>query len=222
MKILLLEDDYTYQESIQDSLEEMGYTVDAYEDGQKALDALFERHYHLALLDIRVPHVNGYEILKEIRQSKLDLPIIFITSLTDINNLSLGYELGCNDYIRKPFSLKELQYRVSQAINTYHMRTTLEGIELAQGFSYHIEDHTLWCGSIQIILSNNETKLLFLLVKNRGNFVSTERIHAYIWEGKEIGDNDIRMLIKKVRDKTNKELIITAKGIGYKIEKCHV
>jgi len=221
MKILLLEDDYAYKESIQDSLEEMGYTVDAYDDGQKALDAFFENQYHLALLDIRVPHVDGYEILKEIRKAKLDLPIIFITSLTDINNLSLGYELGCNDYIRKPFSLKELQYRVSQAINTYHMRTTLERIELAHGFSYHVDDHTLWFDSIHIVLSNYETKLLFLLVKNRGNFVSTELIHEYVWEGKEVGDNDIRMLIKKLRDKTDRELIITAKGIGYKIEKYH-
>jgi len=106
MKILLLEDDYTYKESIKELLEEMGYSVDDFDDGEKALDALFETSYQLALLDIRVPNLDGYEILKQIRKAKLDLPIIFITSLTDINNLSLGYELGCNDYIRKPFSLK--------------------------------------------------------------------------------------------------------------------
>ncbi|NCB54819.1 MAG: response regulator transcription factor, partial [Epsilonproteobacteria bacterium] len=169
MKILLLEDDYAYKESIQDSLEEMGYAVDAFEDGQKALDALFENRYHLALLDIRVPHVDGYEILKQIRKAKLDLPIIFITSLTDINNLSLGYELGCNDYIRKPFSLKELQYRVTQALNAYHMRTTVD-ITLCHGFSYRLEDQSLWLDAMQIPLTQYEKKLLFLLVKNRGNY----------------------------------------------------
>lgn len=221
MKILLLEDDYAYKESIQDSLEEMGYVVDAFDDGQKALDALFENQYHLALLDIRVPHIDGYEILKQIRKAKLDLPIIFITSLTDINNLSLGYELGCNDYIRKPFSLKELQYRVSQTINSYHLRTTLENIKLSHGFTYRLSDHSLWFEEMQIPLSAFESKLLFLLVKNRGNFISTELIHEYVWDGKTVGDNDIRMLIKKLRDKTDKDLIITAKGIGYKIEKCH-
>ncbi|WP_060826748.1 response regulator transcription factor [Sulfurospirillum cavolei] len=220
MKILLLEDDYAYKESIQDSLEEMGYAVDAFEDGQKALDALFENRYHLALLDIRVPHVDGYEILKQIRKAKLDLPIIFITSLTDINNLSLGYELGCNDYIRKPFSLKELQYRVTQALNAYHMRTTVD-ITLCHGFSYRLEDQSLWFDAMQIPLTQYEKKLLFLLVKNRGNYISTENIHAYVWEDKAVGDNDIRMLVKKLRDKTDKELIVTAKGIGYKIEKCH-
>lgn len=221
MKILLLEDDYAYKESIQDSLEEMGYAVDAFDDGAKALDALLENHYHLALLDIRVPHVDGYEILKQIRREKIDLPIIFITSLTDINNLSLGYELGCNDYIRKPFSLKELQYRVSQTIKTHHMKTSLEKIELCHGFSYHLDDHSLWCDTMQIPLTNYEAKLLFLLVKNRGNFISTDLIHAYVWEDKIVGDNDIRMLIKKLRDKTDKDLIVTAKGIGYKIEKHH-
>lgn len=221
MKILLLEDDYAYKESIQDSLEEMGYGVDAFEDGQKALDALFENQYHLALLDIRVPHIDGYEILKQIRKANLDLPIIFITSLTDINNLSLGYELGCNDYIRKPFSLKELQYRVSQTLNAYHLKTTLENIKLSQGFTYRLSDHSLWFEEMQILLSAFESKLLFLLVKNRGNFISTELIHEYVWDGKTVGDNDIRMLIKKLRDKTDKDFIITAKGIGYKIEKCH-
>lgn len=219
MKILLLEDDHTYNESIKESLEEMGYSVDAFEDGLVAFDALLERHYHLALLDIRVPHMDGYEILKEIRKAKLDLPIIFITSLTDINNLSLGYELGCNDYLRKPFSLKELQYRVSQTLKSYHLHTTLGVIPLSHGFSYHSDDQSLWFEEMQVSLSQFERKLLFVLVKNRGNFISTERIHDYVWEGKEVGDNDIRMLIKKLRDKTDKDFIITAKGIGYKIEK---
>lgn len=219
MKILLLEDDYTYKESIQDSLEEMGYSVDAYDDGEKALDALFEKHYHLALLDIRVPGMDGYEILKEIRKAKLDVPIIFITSLTDINNLSLGYELGCNDYLRKPFSLKELQYRVNQTLKSYHFHTNLDVIPLSHGFSYHNHDQSLWFDTVQVPLSNHERKLLFVLVKNRGYFISAELIHDAVWEGKEIGENDIRMLIKKLRDKTDKDFIITAKGIGYKIEK---
>lgn len=219
MKILLLEDDYTYNESIKESLEEMGYEVDAFDDGLLALDALFDKQYHLALLDIRVPHMDGYEILKEIRKAKLDLPIIFITSLTDINNLSLGYELGCNDYLRKPFSLKELQYRVSQTLKSYHLHSTLDVISLPCGFSYHSDDQSLWFENMQINLSKYEQKLLFVLVKNRGNYISTELIHEYVWEGKEVGDNDIRMLIKKLRDKTDKDFIITAKGIGYKIEK---
>jgi DNA-binding response OmpR family regulator len=219
MKILLLEDDYTYKESIKELLEEMGYSVDDFDDGEKALDALFETSYQLALLDIRVPNIDGYEILKQIRKAKLDLPIIFITSLTDINNLSLGYELGCNDYIRKPFSLKELRYRVSQTINSYHLHTTLAKITLPFDFEYALEHESLYKENVLIPLSSYEKKLLFLLVKNRGQFISTELIRDYVWDNKPVGDNDIRMLIKKIRDKSHKDLIITAKGIGYKIEK---
>lgn len=219
MKILLLEDDYTYKESIKELLEEMGYSVDDFDDGEKALDALFETSYQLALLDIRVPNIDGYEILKQIRKAKLDLPIIFITSLTDINNLSLGYELGCNDYIRKPFSLKELRYRVSQTINSYHLHTTLAKITLPFDFEYALEHESLYKENVLIPLSSYEKKLLFLLVKNRGQFISTELIRDYVWDNKAVGDNDIRMLIKKIRDKSHKDLIITAKGIGYKIEK---
>ncbi len=219
MKILLLEDDYTYKESIKELLEEMGYKVDDFDDGEAALNALFETSYQLALLDIRVPSIDGYEILKEVRKAKCDLPIILITSLTDINNLSLGYELGCNDYIRKPFSLKELRYRVTQTINSYHLHTTLAKIALPFGFDYAIEEEHLYKESVRIPLSSYEKKLLFLLVKNRGQFISTELIRDYVWDNKPIGDNDIRMLIKKLRDKTHKDLIQTAKGIGYKIEK---
>lgn len=219
MKILLLEDDYAYKESIKDYLIEIGYEVDDFDDGQAALDALYEKSYHLALLDIRVPHIDGYAILKEVRKNKIDVPIIFITSLTDINNLSLGYELGCNDYIRKPFSLKELKYRVSQTINSYHLHTSLEMINLPLNYRYNVEKGTLYEGEKEIILGSNEKKLLFLLVKNRGNFIAIDTILDYVWEGKEVGEADMRMLIKKIRDKTDKALIITAKGIGYKIEK---
>jgi len=219
MKILLLEDDYAYKESIKDYLIEIGYEVDDFDDGQAALDALYEKAYHLALLDIRVPNIDGYTILKEIRKNKIDVPIIFITSLTDINNLSLGYELGCNDYIRKPFSLKELKYRVSQTISSYHLHTSLEMINLPLGYRYNVEKGTLYEGEKEIILGNNEKKLLFLLVKNRGNFIAIDIILNYVWEGKEVGEADMRMLIKKIRDKTDKTFIITAKGIGYKIEK---
>lgn len=219
MKILLLEDDYAYKESIKDYLIEIGYEVDDFDDGQAALDALYEKSYHLALLDIRVPHIDGYTILKEVRKNKIDVPIIFITSLTDINNLSLGYELGCNDYIRKPFSLKELKYRVSQTINSYHLHTSLAMINLPLGYRYNVEKGTLYEGEKEIMLGSNEKKLLFLLVKNRGNFIAIDTILDYVWEGKEVGEADMRMLIKKVRDKTDKAFIITAKGIGYKIEK---
>jgi len=99
MKILLLEDDYLYKVTIQDFLEVNGYEVDDYEDGAEALDAIYSNSYALLLLDIRVPTLDGYEILKDIRANDIQTPAIMLTSLTDIENLTLSYELGCSDYL---------------------------------------------------------------------------------------------------------------------------
>ena len=92
-------------------------------------------------------------------------------------------------------------------------------INLPLNYRYNVEKGTLYKGEKEIMLGNNEKKLLFLLVKNRGNFIAIDTILDYVWEGKEVGEADMRMLIKKIRDKTDKTFIITAKGIGYKIEK---
>ncbi len=219
MRILLLEDDFSYKESIKETLEEEGYEVDDFDDGEAALDAAFSKTYHLFLLDVRVPKIDGYEILKHIKEHNLDAPVIFITSLTDINNLSLGYELGCNDYIRKPFSLKELKYRVKAAINTYHLRESIHSIELGFNFSYDPNTRKLFKNGAVIPLSEKESALLFCLIKNDNAYVNVEQLREYVWEGKYVGWGDIRMAVKKLRDKTDKNLIINQKGIGYKIVK---
>lgn len=112
-KILLLEDEYSYRTSIKEYLVSLDFDVDDFDDGKDALNAILENRYDLLLLDVMVPNITGHEIVKIVRKEEIDVPIILITSLTDIEDLSTGYEIGCNDYIRKPFILKELKYRVS-------------------------------------------------------------------------------------------------------------
>ena len=97
MKILLLEDDYLYKVSIKEFLQELDFIVDDFENGDEALDAVFTNSYDLLLLDIRVPGMDGFTLVETIRKEELNTPIIILTSLTDISNLSHGYELGCND-----------------------------------------------------------------------------------------------------------------------------
>lgn len=138
MRLLLLEDDLEYKLSIKDYLESLGYEIDDFEDGEDALSAIHENKYHLLILDIRVPKMNGYEVVKSIRENNDNTPVIYITSLTDINNLSLGYELGCNDYIKKPFSPKELKYRVEQLIKLFYANENSKEIELKPNFTYDI------------------------------------------------------------------------------------
>ncbi len=217
MKILLLEDDYLYKVTIKDFLEEFEYEVDDFDDGNDALDAIYDNSYALLLLDIRVPGIDGYEILKEIRQNGIFTPVIMLTSLTDIHNLSLGYELGCSDYLRKPFELKELKYRIDHTIKTYCFKTPEKSVKIQNNFLFDIESKRLTRDGKNIDLSATELELVSYLVQNRGYFVSISSLQNVVWEGRDITYSDIRMCVKRVRQKCGKEFIKTKKLVGYKI-----
>jgi len=219
MKLLLLEDDLDYKESIKEYLESLGYIIDDFEDGQEALDAIYENKYHLLILDIRVPTLSGYELVKIIREDNNNTPVIYITSLTDINNLSLGYELGCNDYIKKPFSPKELKYRIEQLIKLFYSDENSNQIKLKPNFSYDILKRELFLENTLINLTKKERRVVFCLVSNKNQFVSIEKLRTEVWEDKYICEADIRVCIKKIRDKTSKDFITNQRGIGYKIDR---
>merc|ERR1711879_956283 len=107
-RILLLEDDLTLSETVVDYFEEEGFEVVAVYDGDEANDVIYENKFDLFLLDVNVPSMNGFELLKAVRAEGNITPAIFITSLNSMNSLEEGFESGCDDYIRKPFELKEL------------------------------------------------------------------------------------------------------------------
>jgi len=219
MKILLLEDDYSYRVSIKEFLESSGYEVDDFENGQDALDAVFENNYSLLLLDVRVPTISGHEVVKAVRENDIDVPIIFVTSLTDIDDLSIGYEIGCNDYIRKPFALKELKYRVNQTINSFQFKTNKNSIKLDCNFVYDLDKHELKKDNKYIKLTIVEQKIMQFLIRRQGTFSTTNEMTTTLWDDDFITDADLRMHIKRIRDKTDKNLIINSRGLGYKIEK---
>jgi len=217
MRVLLLEDDYLYRVTIQDFLEANGYEVDDYDDGEEALDAIYSNAYALLLLDIRVPSMDGYEILKDIRANGIKTPVIMLTSLTDIQNLSLGYELGCSDYLRKPFELKELRYRVEYIIKTHNFKSSEDVVELSEVYSFDTKAKTLLKNRQSVELGKHGVDLVSFLVQNRGNYISLETLKDVVWEGKDISYADIRMCVKRVREKCDKDFISNKKLVGYKI-----
>ncbi|MFY9106125.1 response regulator transcription factor [Aliarcobacter cryaerophilus] len=218
IKILLLEDDYLYKISIKEFLEELDFAVDDFDNGEDALNSIFEKRYDLLLLDIRVPKMDGFELVKHVREAYIDTPIIILTSLTDIKDLSRGYTLGCNDYIRKPFDMIELKFRIEALIKN-HFNSSDDCIELELGFKYNIKKSLLYRDEELVDLSAKELELLSFLVQNRGFFVSIESLHENVWENKDISYADIRMCIKRVREKTDKDFIKTKRFLGYKIDK---
>ena len=219
MKILLLEDDYLYKVSIKEFLQELDFIVDDFENGDEALDAVFTNSYDLLLLDIRVPGMDGFTLLETIRKEELNTPIIILTSLTDITNLSRGYDLGCNDYIRKPFDLIELKFRIEQIIKNSCFKTFDDFIQIVVDYEFDVKKNILYKDDIEIDLSFKESELVSFLVQNRGFFVSIETLHERIWENKDISYSDIRMCIKRIREKTCKDFIKTKRFVGYKIDK---
>ncbi len=218
MRILLLEDDHNYQASIKEYLQILAYKVDAYDDGDSALEAVFENSYDLLLMDIRVPGANGYDIAKIVRENSIDIPIIFITSLVEIEYLSQGYELGCDDYIRKPFALKELKYRIEQSINAHSYKSSLRSINLPQNFVYCTNSHELTKDGVYIPLTKTELNIVDFLVQRKGVFSSISQIIECLWKDEYISEADVRMHIRRIRKKTHPELIVNSKGLGYKIE----
>lgn len=112
MKILLLEDDFAYKESICEYLQNLGYDVDTAGDGLEACDKIASNVYHLFIFDIKVPE-SGYEVMKYVKSLNLTTPIMIMTSLIDIDDMVIGYELGCNEYLKKPFELAEMNELLS-------------------------------------------------------------------------------------------------------------
>jgi two-component system, OmpR family, response regulator len=219
MKILLLEDDYLYKVSIKEFLEELDFVVDDFENGDDALDAVFENSYDLLLLDIRVPGMDGFSLVEYIRKEGLNVPIIILTSLNDISDLSKGYELGCNDYIRKPFDMIELKFRIEQLIKNSCFKSLDDFISLFLSYKFDIKKNLLFNENKLIDLTQKESEVVSFLVQNRGFFVSIESLHERVWDNKEISYSDIRMCIKRIREKTNKDFIKTKRFVGYKIDK---
>ncbi len=219
MKILLLEDDYNYNESIKEYLEFLGYEVDAFFDGESALDAIMQKTYYLFLLDVKVPKLNGHELIKYIKEANITTPIIITTSLVDIDNIAIGYELGCNDYLKKPFELKELELRIKELIKK-HYQIGQEGIvTLACGLKFHFETGEIQKGDQMIVLSSKEQELVRFLIRRKNTFCDIETLRENVWEGKEISYADIRMYIRKIRLKVGEEAFIkSSRGLGYRID----
>lgn len=218
MKILILEDESVLAESMREFLEDSGYEVDSFVDTDEAYDTIYDKVYDLLLLDVKVPgEKNGFEMLEELRKDGNETPAIFITSLTDIDDLSRGYECGACDYIRKPFDLEELKLRVEQVIKLQCFRSSEETIELPLGYTYDLKKMKLTFNSESVSLAKTETKILELLIKRRGSVVSCEMFWEEIW-GEWVDSANIRVQVGNLRKKLEKDFIKNVRGLGYSID----
>lgn len=217
MKILILEDERALAESMAEFLEDVGYEVRIFNHSEDALNAIYENSFELLLLDVKVYGQSGFEMLKELRRQGNNIPAIFVTSLTDIGDLTQGYQSGCCDYIRKPFELAELQLRVENVIKSQYSATDKERIVLPEDFSYDITKFKLYQNENEITLTKTEVKMIELLIKHRGSVVSLELFSDEVWSHSVLEAN-VRVQINQLRKKTDKNLIRNVRGLGYTID----
>ena len=216
-KILLLEDDTTLNDTVTEFLEENGYEVVPVYDGFEAQDKLYETKFDLLLLDINVPGIDGLELLKESREEGVVAPAIYITSMDSVDDLERGFESGCDDYIRKPFALKELLIRIETLLRRGFFHDTKEILPIGDNISYDIKNSELVVNGEHVMLGNKESKLMQLFMRHQGDVLSHERIYRHLWDfEEEPSDSALRTYIKNLRKIVGKEKIVSIKKQGYK------
>ena len=212
-KILLLEDDEVLAETLVELLQDEGFEVTHILDGEMALDATFVQSFELLLLDVNVPFFNGFEVLESLRNSGDMTPAIFITALTDVASLSHGFDVGADDYIKKPFDFDELVVRMNALIRkVYH--TYANEIKV-DDFRFVIEKDELYKGADFVALSPYELQITKLLFQNLNKTLAKELIFEYLSQGREMSEGALRVHINKLRRVGLP--IRTIKGIGYRL-----
>ncbi len=217
MKVLLLEDEYMLRISITEFLEEIGFEVVGFSNGERAFEAIYEMPFDLYLLDVSVPGMDGFDLLRTLRKDGNKIPAIFLTSMVNVENLQEGYKSGCCDYIRKPFDLTELQIRIMHALKDhYHSGENL--LDFGEGLIYDTENFSLTHNGINITLSKTEKEIFGVLLKYKNQIVSVIMFQDEIW-GEYIDPTNIRVQINNLRKKFPVEIIQNRRGMGYILER---
>lgn len=214
-KILLVEDDLILGESLQEILEEDNFDITWVKDGNQALDETYENTFDIFLFDVDIPFIDGFELLKQLRESGDETPCIFLTAKVDINSLSIGFDMGADDYIKKPFDIDELLIRINTQIKkSFHSHN--ETIEY-KDIVYNITDQSIVKSNENLQLSPAQFKLFELFIKNIGKSISKEDILYHIHNGEEGSEASLRVQISQLKKLGLN--ILNQRGIGYKLEK---
>ncbi len=219
INILLLEDDVQLSDTIKQFLEHSGYRVYPTYDAFGAKDTLYEKSIDLMLLDVKVPNQSGFDFLKEQRESGDTTPAIFITSLNAVDDVTQGFDAGCDDYIRKPFALKELLVRIESLIKR-RFGAKDNRVELGNGYAFDLKGMFLEKEGEMISLMAKERKLLVLFLKYPNELITYERIYEALWDfGETPSQGSLRSYVNTLRNILGKDQIETIKQIGYRYVK---
>lgn len=216
-KILVLEDNELLLETLEEFLSDSGYSVRLAKSGKEAVDFTYNEDFDLFLLDVKVPDINGFEFLNQMRDVGCKTPAIFLTSLRDKESLAQGFELGGDDYIKKPFDLDELLFRIKAVL----LRKTdnEDEVKIFGNFYINKQRKRVFNSGVELDMNLKDYKLLCLLIENRGKVVTTEMIIEKLWKNEIANIGSIRVYITNLKKIFGKESISNIRGIGYRFER---
>ena len=218
--IILVEDNEIILNGLAFSLEQEGYNVIKTASGNEALCKLNE-NINLVILDITLPDSDGFEICKKIKQEK-DIPIIFLTAKDEEKDVVQGLELGADDYVIKPFRLRELISRIRTILRRYNQES--ENIIKIRDVVVNTDKNIVYKNGKEIEFTALEYKILLMLFNNAGKIITREQLLDKIWDiaGNFVNDNTLTVYIKRIREKIENDpsepcIIKTARGLGYRV-----
>ena len=216
MNILLIEDNLSIIKGIKYNLEQNNYQVVEKTNISDSINYLNSNNkIDLIILDVTLPDGNGFN-LYENNIKNLNIPTIILTAVDDEDNVVKGLELGVNEYITKPFSMKELLTRINRIMVRKNNNSTIK----IKDITYNYDKMEVYKNNQKIELSSLELKILNLLFNNINKVVTRNLLLDKIWEwtGNDVDDHTITVYLKRIREKINTDIIITVKGIGYRID----
>lgn len=218
MKILLLEDDILLNEAITKYLTTIGHAITSARDGNVCLEILEKVKFDLLIFDINVPNIDGLSILEILHTQKKIMPVIFISTLIDIEDISRAFELGCYDYLKKPFHLKELNLRIDRISKT--AKKDMHHKILSPSYSFNCDTMTLYFHEEPQVLSKRQLQIVQFLTHNRGFVCSYDMFRESVWNDVDIDVDEatIRTEINRLKKNLKEDFIVNIRGIGYMVK----
>ena len=221
--ILMVEDDSTIAFAVKYAVEQEGFNLDIAENLENARKIVNSKEYDLILLDVMLPDGNGYEFLKQLREHDEDTPVIFLTACDEEVNIVMGLDIGADDYITKPFRVRELISRINAILRRKGKIQDNKKIIKFKNISIHTLEARVFKNDEEIILTSAEYKLLLILIQNKNVVLTRAQILEKLWDVTYdfVNDNTLSVYIKRLREKIEEdsskpEYILTVRGVGYK------
>lgn len=218
MKILLLEDEMMLRRTVEEYLDTLGHKISSFRDGNMALESITKEPYDLLILDINVPGISGLELVEKLNALEIPTPVIFISALLDIEEISRAFELGAADYLKKPFHLKELGLRIDR-VKREHLGKNPNHVILSEHYRYSKEEQQLYYNTAAINLTKRQLQIVTLLCENMDSVVNFDRFRSFVWNDEPVDNPTIRAEISRFRKSLKEDFIMNVKGVGYKINK---